>query len=128
MLAGFAGRHTGVVLGLYPALPVRPPGSGGFARPGQPAVVIVGCGAVRPVLIFPSVGRIDDAGNMAGAGDDEIDLAAKGPAAEKDGFGRRDMIVAGCQIGDLATNWNSIRTAICKANARAGVACPLPRG
>ena len=65
MLARFAGRNEGVVLGLDPVLPVRPPRAGMLHRRGKPLPKIAHRLAAGPVLVFLGRRRVDDTGNVA---------------------------------------------------------------
>ena len=53
-----------------------------------------------PVLIFAPRGRIDDAGDVAGAREHEGDVAAEEARPVEDGARRGDMILAGGEIID----------------------------
>ena len=68
---------------------------------GEPAGD-VGVARLRPgpILVFALGRRIDDAGDMAGAGDDKAHIAAEAFRADHHRSGRCDVILAGGEIVD----------------------------
>src|SRR6188474_2059322 len=74
-LARLARRNASVVLALDPLLPMRPPRSRVFRRLGDPVLEIADRPGAGPVLVFLRGRRIDDAGDVAGAGHHIVDLS-----------------------------------------------------
>jgi hypothetical protein len=72
-----AGGDLFARLRRQPLDPVRPPASGVFGGGGGEVFEAFGEGVVRPVLVLVRVGRVDDAGDVAAAGEDEADRAGE---------------------------------------------------
>ena len=68
--------------------------------PGQPVLELAFGLSARPILVFLACRRIDHPGDMARAGEDELDLSAEETASEEDGFRRRDVIFPGGDVAD----------------------------
>src|ERR1700688_4845084 len=75
--AGLSRRHFGGILVLEPLRPIGPPRAGALISLGDPALEIAERRSVAPIEIFHRVGRIDDAGDVAGAGQHELDRTAE---------------------------------------------------
>src|ERR1700722_16275329 len=92
--AGLARRDFLGVAFLDPGDPVGPPRSRMFSALADPAFEVFALGGVAgPVLVFHLAGRIDDAGDMAGAGQYEAHRAAEARGADINRFRRRDVIL-----------------------------------
>src|SRR5579863_7092519 len=100
MAAGLARRDLLRRLRRKPGGPVRPPAARMLFRRAEPRLVGAGERAARPILIFGLARRVDHAGDMPGARDDEADVAAEELHAGEDGTRRRDMVLARRQAID----------------------------
>src|SRR4029078_1704890 len=99
--AGLARRDFSRILCLDPVEPVGPPGAGVFLRLFEPGVE-AGVGRLRagPILVFHLRRRIDDAGDVAGAGQHEAHWPAEELRAEQHRLGGSDVILARGEIVD----------------------------
>src|SRR6201989_1637067 len=89
------------VLAFEPVEPVRPPGAGMLGRGFEPGIDV---GAFRlvagPILVLRLGWRIDHAGDVAGAGEDEFDRAAEKLTPGHDRLGPRDVVLARGEVID----------------------------
>src|ERR1700682_1141699 len=85
---------------LYPAEPVDPPRALvllGFREPRFEIAIGLAAG---PVAVFRLQRRIDDAGDMAGARENELHRCSEKSAAEEHRFRRCDVVLAGGEVVD----------------------------
>ncbi len=71
-----------------------------LVRLGQPVGIAALGRSACPVLVLHLGRRIDDTGDMAGAGDDMLDRPAEALRAVEDRLGRRDMVLPRREIVD----------------------------
>src|SRR5690554_1068282 len=95
--AGLSGWHLVAFVAGNPFPPVWPPGARMLLRAGEPGVRIFRQGVVGPEAILFFVGRVDDTGDVAGAGQNKSDITAVGAGAEVSGVPLGDVVLPGRQ-------------------------------
>src|SRR6266851_8629453 len=84
--AGLSRRHFGGILIFEPLRPIRPPRAGPLLGLLDPALEVAERGSIAPIGIFHRLGRIDDAGDVAGSVQHELDRAAEEFRSQKHRF------------------------------------------